>query len=115
MIVNQWVPAAHRGDAIGDSARRVRGLLRELGHDSDIYAMTIDDDLRGDVIPWTDAGATRGDLTIFHFALVSPMTRGVRAAAAMAACCSITTSHRRISLPATTRRFTAWPCSDAKT
>ena len=74
MIVNQWVPAAHRGDAIGDSARRVRGLLRELGHDSDIYAMTIDDDLRGDVIPWTDAGATRGDLTIFHFALVSPMT-----------------------------------------
>ena len=74
MIVNQWVPAAHRGDAIGDSARRVRGLLRELGHDSDIYAMTIDEDLRGEVIPWTDAGATRGDLTIFHFALVSPMT-----------------------------------------
>ena len=74
MIVNQWVPAAHRGDAIGDSARRVRGLLRELGHDSNIYAMTIDDDLRGDVIPWTDSGATRGDLTIFHFALVSPMT-----------------------------------------
>ena len=24
MIVNQWVPAAHKGDAIGDSARRVR-------------------------------------------------------------------------------------------
>ena len=74
MIVNQWVPAGHRGDAIGDSARRVRSLLRELGHESDVYAMTIDDDLRGDVIPWTDAGATRGDLTIFHFALVSPMT-----------------------------------------
>ena len=74
MIVNQWVPAAHKGDAIGDSARRVRGLLREMGHQSDLYAMTIDDDLRGDVIPWTDPGATRGDLTIFHFALVSPMT-----------------------------------------
>ncbi len=74
MIVNQWVPAAHKGDAIGDSARRVRGLLREMGHQSDLYAMTIDDDLRGDVIPWTDPAATRGDLTIFHFALVSPMT-----------------------------------------
>ncbi len=74
MIVNQWVPAAHKGDAIGDSARRVRGLLREMGHQSDLYAMTIDDDLRGDVIPWTDPGATGGDLTIFHFALVSPMT-----------------------------------------
>ena len=74
MIVNQWVPAAHKGDAIGDSARRVRSLLREMGHQSDLFAMTIDDDLRGDVIPWTDASATRGDLTIFHFALVSPMT-----------------------------------------
>ena len=74
MIVNQWVPAAHKGDAIGDSARRVRGLLREMGHQSDLYAMTIDDELRGDVIPWTDPGAKRGDLTIFHFALVSPMT-----------------------------------------
>ena len=74
MIVNQWVPAAHKGDAIGDSARRVRSLLRDLGHESDLYAMTIDDELRGDVVPWTDTGATRGDLTIFHFALVSPMT-----------------------------------------
>jgi glycosyltransferase involved in cell wall biosynthesis len=74
LIVNQWVPAAHKGDAVGDSARRVRGLLRELGHESEIYAMTIDDDLRGDVRPWTDAASRRGDLTIFHFALVSPMT-----------------------------------------
>jgi len=74
MRVNQWVPAAHKGDAIGDSARRVRTLLREMGHESDLYAMTIDDDLRGDVIEWTDPGARRGDLTIFHFALVSPMT-----------------------------------------
>ena len=35
MLVNQWVPAAHRGDAVGDSARRMCGLLRELGHDRD--------------------------------------------------------------------------------
>lgn len=74
MRINQWVPAAHKGDAIGDSARRVRKLLREMGHESDLYAMTIDDDLRGDVIDWRDPGATRGDMTIFHFALVSPMT-----------------------------------------
>ncbi|MGE0040358.1 MAG: glycosyltransferase [Vicinamibacterales bacterium] len=74
MIVNQWVPAAHRGDAIGDSARRVRDLLRGLGHASDIYALTIDDDLRGDVRPYGDPGAAAGDLTIFHFALASPMT-----------------------------------------
>jgi glycosyltransferase involved in cell wall biosynthesis len=74
MIVNQWVPAAHKGDAIGDSARRVRGLLRELGHESDIFALTVDDDLRGDIRAFADPSAGRGDLTIFHFALPSPMT-----------------------------------------
>ena len=74
MIINQWVPAAHKGDAIGDSARRVRDLLRGLGHDSELYALTIDDDLKDDVRPFADAGARRGDATIFHYALPSPMT-----------------------------------------
>ena len=74
MIINQWVPAAHRGDAIGDSARRVRELLRVHGHQSELYALTIDDDLRGEVLPYSDGGARRGDVTIFHFALPSPMT-----------------------------------------
>ena len=45
MVVNQWVPAAHTGDAIGDSARRVRDLLRGMGHESELYALTIDDAL----------------------------------------------------------------------
>jgi L-malate glycosyltransferase len=74
MTINQWVPAAHRGDAIGDSARRVRGILRSLGHTSEIYALTIDDDLRDDVRPFSDPDARRGEVTIFHFALPSPMT-----------------------------------------
>lgn len=74
MIVHQWVPAAHRGDAIGDSARKFRDLLRGLGHESDLFAMTVDDDLRGDVLPWTAPAARRGDVTIFHFALPSAMT-----------------------------------------
>lgn len=74
MIINQWVPAAHRGDAIGDSARRVRSMLRSFGHHSDIFALTIDDDLRDDVRSFADQEARRGDVTIFHFALPSPMT-----------------------------------------
>jgi len=75
MIVNQWVPAAHKGDAIGDSARRVRDLLRAMGHESELYALTVDDDLRHDVRPFSDAAAQTGDITIFHYALPSPMTR----------------------------------------
>ena len=74
MIINQWVPAAHRGDAIGDSARRVRDLLRRQGHQSDIFALTIDDDLREEVRPFPDPSARSGAITIFHFALPSPMT-----------------------------------------
>ncbi|HEX7794397.1 MAG TPA: glycosyltransferase [Vicinamibacterales bacterium] len=52
----------------------MRGLLRHMGHTSEIYALTIDDELKDDVRPFADPAATRGDLTMFHFALPSPMT-----------------------------------------
>jgi hypothetical protein len=52
----------------------VRDLLRGMGHDSELYALTIDDELKDDVRPFADAGAKRGDLTIFHYALPSSMT-----------------------------------------
>ena len=61
MIVNQWVPAAHRGDAIGDSARHVRDLLRQLGHESELYALTIDDALTDEVRTFDDPSSRRGD------------------------------------------------------
>jgi glycosyltransferase involved in cell wall biosynthesis len=75
MIINQWVPAAHRGDAIGDSARSVRDMLRVMGHSSELFALTIDDDLRTEVRPFGDPAARLGDITIFHFALPSAMTQ----------------------------------------
>ncbi len=74
MVINQWVPAAHRGDAVGDSARRVRDMLRRRGHRTGLFALTIDGDLRGDVRPFSDPAAHAGDVTILHFALPSPMT-----------------------------------------
>lgn len=75
MVINQWVPAAHRGDAIGDSACRVRDMLRRKGHSSDIYALTIDDDLRGDIWSFSEPEARRGHITILHFAVPSPMSQ----------------------------------------
>jgi L-malate glycosyltransferase len=74
LTVNQWVPAAHRGDAIGDSARRVEALLRRMGFSSHLYAMTIDEELKDVVRPFDHPEARGGDVTIFHFALPSPMT-----------------------------------------
>ena len=74
MIINQWVPAAHRSDAVGDSARRVRDLLRRRGDVSEIYALTIDEDLRGDVRSFAEPEARHGDITILHFAVPSIMS-----------------------------------------
>jgi L-malate glycosyltransferase len=74
VIVNQWVPAAHQGDAIGGSARHIRDLLRRMGHRSELYALTIDEELQGEVRPFGDPASRDGDLTIFHYALPSPMT-----------------------------------------
>ena len=74
MIVHQWVPAAHRGDAVGDHTRALRELFRRWGHQSDVFAIEIDEELHGDVRPWTDPAARAGDVTILHFAQSSPMT-----------------------------------------
>jgi len=74
VIVNQWLPSAHRNDAVGDSARILRDLFRSWGHDSEIYALTLDSDLVGDVRPWHHSGAKQGDLTILHYAIPSPMS-----------------------------------------
>jgi glycosyltransferase involved in cell wall biosynthesis len=75
VTINQWLPAAHRGDAVGDNARVMRDILRAWGHQSDIFAMTIDADLAGEIRPWQDAEARQGDITLFHFAIPSPMTQ----------------------------------------
>jgi glycosyltransferase involved in cell wall biosynthesis len=74
MIVNQWIPAAHRGDAVGDNARALAALLRARGHEAGLFALTIDDDMRAEVRPWSDQAAREGDLTLLHFAVPSPMT-----------------------------------------
>src|SRR5262249_25413869 len=74
VIVNQWMPAAHTGDAVGDNARRIRELLRSLGHTADLFAVQIDDGLVDHVRPFDDPAAARGDVTILHYAISSPMT-----------------------------------------
>ena len=79
MVVNQWIPAAHHGDAIGDNARRIRALLRARRHTSDIFALTVDQELVDDVRPFSDPAARRGDVTILHFALPSPMSEALAA------------------------------------
>ena len=95
MIVNQWIPAAHRGDAVGDNARSLRAYFRGLGLESHIYALSVDDDLRDDVRPWAHAGARNGDATILHYAIPSPMTAALATQPGARALCyhNITPAH----------------------
>jgi len=74
MVINQWVPAAHRGDAVGDTVRRQRDALRAMGHRSDIFSIDADDNMRSEVRSVAEPDAGMGDVTIYHFALTSPMT-----------------------------------------
>ncbi len=77
MVVNQWLPAAHRGDAVGDSARRVRDMLRRKGHEADIFALSIDAELVDEIRPFAEPAAQAGDITVLHFAVPSPMTEAL--------------------------------------
>ena len=72
MRVDQWLPAAHRGDAIGDEAMRIRDVLRRAGMASDVFALDIDEDAEGDALPFPDR--LESDVTVLHFALPSPLT-----------------------------------------
>ena len=74
MRIDQWVPALHHGDAIGDSARLMRDAFRRWGHRADVYALELDADLQGDGLPWPPPAATAADTVILHYALPSPLT-----------------------------------------
>ncbi len=79
MRIDQWVPALHRGDAIGDSARLMRDAFRSWGHAADVYALELDGDLEDDGLrfsEWAQGGPD--DIVILHFALPSPLTAAFR-------------------------------------
>ncbi|MFQ5792250.1 MAG: hypothetical protein ACE5JI_17410, partial [Acidobacteriota bacterium] len=81
MRIDQWLPAAHYGDAIGDESLRVRQALRRAGFRSDVYALDVDEEVQGEFRGMDDQpqpGAA--DVTILHFALPSPLTEAFRAA-----------------------------------
>jgi glycosyltransferase involved in cell wall biosynthesis len=72
--IDQWVPALHRGDAIGDSARLMRDAFRRWGHQADVHALELDAELAGDGLAWPAKDAPAADTTILHYALPSPLT-----------------------------------------
>jgi glycosyltransferase involved in cell wall biosynthesis len=77
--IDQWVPALHRGDAIGDSALLMRDAFRSWGHAADVYALQLDDELEGDGRAFSEWRAEGPDhVVILHYALPSPLSAALK-------------------------------------
>lgn len=76
MRIDQLIPAFHRGDAIGDTAFHMRNFLRARGFSSEIYCLNRDLGLENESILFEDfPEPDRNDVTILHYALVSPLSQ----------------------------------------
>ena len=70
--VDQWVPALHRGDAIGDSTLLMRDALQSWGYTSDIYTYNQDPGVSATAFDQWLEGEAR-DIVIFHYPMGSAM------------------------------------------
>ncbi|MCX7974263.1 MAG: glycosyltransferase family 4 protein [Candidatus Aminicenantes bacterium] len=73
--IDQWVPAFHRGDAIGHEARHLRHFFRNQGFLSEIYCLDRDEGLEEEsrLFKEFQSGGPE-DIVILHFALPSPLS-----------------------------------------
>jgi glycosyltransferase involved in cell wall biosynthesis len=75
MRVDQLIPTFHRGDAIGDTAFHIKQFLQKNGFQSEIYCLERDEGLESQSRLFSDFPRPQpSDVTIFHFALPSPLT-----------------------------------------
>jgi L-malate glycosyltransferase len=76
MIVEQFLPAFHYGDAIGNSTMSLHRFLLDKGIDSRIIALTIDECLKDSATFFKDYknNPTADSLKILHFAIPSELT-----------------------------------------
>lgn len=79
MRVDQWTPDLRRGDAIGDSILLMRDAFRSWGHRSEVYSLTLSEDVAREARPFSDwAPSGPGDVVILHYAIASPLTAALR-------------------------------------
>lgn len=65
--VHQVVPTLSDGDAVGAHTLHVRDVLRAAGLSSEVYALTIDDELRGEAHPFDELPRPEPDHTAFVY------------------------------------------------
>ncbi len=74
MTVEQFLPALHFGDAVGNSALAFHRYLLGQGVESRLVAMTCDECLQGEAVPFSAYRPDPASLKILHFAIPSPLT-----------------------------------------
>lgn len=74
MIVEQFLPAFHYGDAIGNSAYCLHEFLLARGIESRIVALTIDENMRDKAVFFSDYKENPASMKVLHFAVPSPLT-----------------------------------------
>lgn len=74
MTVEQFLPALHFGDAVGNSALALHRFLLGRGIESRLVAMTCDPCLQEQAVPFADYRLDPEALKILHFAVPSALT-----------------------------------------
>lgn len=74
MIVEQFLPSFHYGDAVGNSATRFHHFLLNQGIESRIIALSIDTCLQSQASLFKDYRTTAGSIKVLHFASPSKLS-----------------------------------------
>ncbi|MCP4153540.1 MAG: glycosyltransferase family 4 protein [bacterium] len=74
MIIEQFLPAFHYGDAIGNSALSLHRFLLEKGIESRIIALTIDEKMKYEATFFKNYKEDPNSLKILHYAIPSELT-----------------------------------------
>jgi glycosyltransferase involved in cell wall biosynthesis len=74
MKIHQMLPTLTVGDAIGNQVLAIRGLLRDAGHDSEIFAERWHPDLAGACRHYDEYGKVSGrdNLLLLHYSIGGP-------------------------------------------
>ena len=75
MRIDQFVHTLTYGDAISGEAIAIRRLLRELGHESDIYVVNVHEKYEKIVRKWEKYSGSAGAALLLHYSLASPLNR----------------------------------------
>ena len=69
MRIDQFHSGTAVGDAITDQMLRIRGILRDSGYASDIYAEYIVDELKNQIKPVADLNCDDEDVLLVHHSM----------------------------------------------